>query len=100
MLNPERRIYAVCIILEEFTIIDEQKPFEKIENKLERKKSEKSVKFKEIEITRIEDLKIAVSQRAYTIFSHYPFFSFFEELLKALVYSAKVERYIKYKESG
>lgn len=53
MLNPERRIYAVCIILEEFTIIDEQKPFKKIENRLEKKKSEKSVKFKEIEITRI-----------------------------------------------
>jgi hypothetical protein len=53
-----------------------------------------------MEINRIEDLKIAVTQRAYTIFSHYPFFTFFEELLKNLLYSAKVERYIKYKESG
>lgn len=54
------------------------------------KKSEKSVRFREPTIVKIDDLKIAVTQRAYTIFSYYPFFAFFEELLKSLLYSAKV----------
>jgi hypothetical protein len=36
------------------------------------------VKFKEPEMVKIKDLKIVVTQRAYTIFSYYPFFSFFE----------------------
>ena len=58
------------------------------------------MKFKLPIVGRIEDLKIGVSQRAYTIFSYYPFFNFFEELIQSLLYSAKIERYIKYKESG
>ena len=45
----------------------------------------------------MDDLKIAVTQRAYTIFSYYPFFTFFEELLITLFFSVKVERYIRYK---
>jgi hypothetical protein len=38
----------------------------------------------------MDDLKIAVTQRAYTIFSYYPFFNFFEELMKNMFYAVKV----------
>lgn len=41
-----------------------------------------------------------MSKRVYSIFSYYPFFGFFEELLKSLLYAVKVERYIRYKEGG
>lgn len=59
----------------------------------------KSVKFKESP-PKSDTLEIIVSKRIYTIFTYYPFFGFFEELLKSLLYAVKVERYILYKEGG
>lgn len=44
MLNPERRVYAVCIELEEFTIIQQEECM--IEMKTHRKTSHKAVKFR------------------------------------------------------
>jgi hypothetical protein len=103
LLNPERKIFAICIQLEEFTIVNQESPL--IELKTHRNKGSqknfKSVKFQDFPSNKENDnLTIIVSKRVYCLFSYYPFFGFFEELLKSLLYAVKVERYIRYKEGG
>ena len=101
-LNPERKIFAVCIEIDEFAITNEEETM--IEMKTHRKagvtaKTLKSVKFQDLEPPKAST-EVIISKRTYCIFSYYPFFAFFEELLKSLIYAVKVERYIRYKEGG
>ena len=47
-----------------------------------------------------QDNHIVVSSRIYCIFSKYPFFQFYENLLKSLISNVKTERLVVYRESG
>ena len=66
------------------------------------KKSQKALSCDETEATNNSEREchIATSQRIYCIFSRYPFLSFYEDLLKSIVSSAKTERLVIYRESG
>jgi hypothetical protein len=45
-------------------------------------------------------VRIVTSSRIYCVFSKYPFFSFYEELIKSMIGLAKTERLVMYRESG
>jgi predicted nucleotide-binding protein (sugar kinase/HSP70/actin superfamily) len=55
--------------------------------------------FKSIDETldNINDLDVGITQRVFCIMSYYPFFTFFEEILRNLINIVKMERLAIYK---
>jgi hypothetical protein len=60
-------------------------------------KEECSIKSIDEGLDSLSDLEIGISQRVFCIMSYFPFFGFFEEVLRNLINNIKMERLAIYK---
>lgn len=99
MLNPQRRLFCLCVGTYDFTYCGNMEPPLETSN-ISMVLEEKNIFDPRLTASEIihkgasqsQPDEIAVSQRVYCISSYFPFFSFFEDLLLLLLNTLKVER--------
>jgi hypothetical protein len=120
-INPDHRLFCICIGIHDYTCgpqqpdkinislgtlsngsfpsaQDPQIKSEGYEGSPSRQKdSSKSI---EDMIESAPDLEMGITQRVFCIMSYYPFFSFFEEILRNLINIVKMERLTVYKHNN
>lgn len=118
-INPDHRLFCICIGIHDYTWLDTNRNklnislgnIEHSSNSLELHEESKiksegcegalsnKESFKSIEegLENINDLEIGITQRVFCIMTYYPFFSFFEEILRNLINIVKMERLAIYK---
>lgn len=112
-LNPEKQLFCLCIGINDYTSVDKEKSdlainFSLVDSKNDKYKEEGPKSMEEGEFmpqlsnrssssSSQSGIDAIVSQRVFCITSYYPFFTFFEEILKNLINIVKMERLMIYK---
>ena len=112
-LNPQKQLFCLCIGINDYTSVDKEKSdfainFSLVDSHIDQYKEPGPKSMEEGEFMPQLSNKSSssssqlgvdaiVSQRVFCITSYYPFFTFFEEILKNLINIVKMERLMIYK---
>lgn len=107
-INPERQLFFLCIGINDYTSVDKKGREEEGNLSLNGSQKESNednfaqqLSSKTISSTSSnKSVDAIISQRVFCITSYYPFFTFYEEILRNLINIVKMERLMIYKHNN